>query len=122
MTVEQQAGERGVGERGAGTILVLTAATVLLTLAVVMAACVGLLHAHRKAQAAADLAALAGASALQKGEDGCERAEEVAALNGARLVRCRVTDRRVRVVAGVRGPRWGGFDDELLGQAEAGPA
>ncbi|GGD13359.1 Rv3654c family TadE-like protein [Nocardioides daphniae] len=109
-------------ERGAGTILVVTTATVLLTMAIVMAACVGLLHAHRRAQAAADLAALAGAAALQQGADGCGQADEVAALNGASLVRCRVTDRRVRVVAGVRGPAWGGFDDELLGEAEAGPS
>lgn len=108
-------------ERGAGTLLALTLTSVLLTVGVALAACVGLVHAHRQAQAAADLAALAGAVAASRGEDACAAAAEVADLNGASLRGCRVETGRVRVVTGVPGPRWAGFSAELVGEAAAGP-
>lgn len=108
-------------ERGAGTTLVLAMVGVVLTMAMAVAACAGILVAHRQAQAAADLAALAGAVAAARGGDGCGAASEVAALNGARLTSCVLEGRRVRVRAGVRGPAWAGFRRELLGEAVAGP-
>ena len=45
-----------------------------------------LLHAHRRAGAAADLAALAGAAALVRGEDACAAADRVARSNDAVLL------------------------------------
>lgn len=108
-------------ERGAGTVLAVALAAVLLTLGVALAACVGIVHAQRQAQAAADLAALAGAVAADRGGDGCAAASEVAALNEARLVSCTPEGTRVWVRAGVLGPSWAGFGGEIVGEAVAGP-
>lgn len=115
-------GQGGVGaERGAGTVFVLALTGVVLTVAMAVAACAGLLVAHRQSQAAADLAALAGAVAVRRGADACAAARQVATLNEARLVSCLVDGRQVRVRAGVRGPAWAGFGREMLGEAVAGP-
>ncbi|MBE7325436.1 flp pilus-assembly TadE/G-like family protein [Nocardioides sp. Y6] len=108
-------------ERGAGSVLTLALVAVLLTVTLAVAACGGLLSAHRQAQSAADLAALAGAVEAARGGDGCAAAARVAELNGARSVRCSVEGTEVRVVTGVRGPRWAGFRAELVGEAVAGP-
>lgn len=108
-------------ERGAGTVFVLALVAVVLTVAMAVAACAGLLVAHRQAQSAADLAALAGAVAAGRGGDACAAAGEVAALNAARLASCEVDGPRVRVRAGVGGPTWAGFGRELVGEAVAGP-
>ncbi|MEV5000709.1 hypothetical protein MRBLML1_001264 [Nocardioides sp. LML1-1-1.1] len=80
--------------------------------------------AHRTAQAAADLAALAGAAAAVEpaGRDPCRAAGEIAAANGAALVRCSVDDDDVRVEVSVPGPRWLGQDQDLSAEARAGPA
>ena len=63
--------------------------------------------AHRRAQSAADLAALAGAVARQRGEDACTGAADVARRNGAELVVCEVLDDDVRVAVRVPEPRAG---------------
>jgi secretion/DNA translocation related TadE-like protein len=100
-----------------GLLLVLTAA-----LGVVGA----MVHAHRVAQSAADLAALAGAHTAALGADPCGAAAGVATANGAWLVACTVTpsgagsDVRVRVE--VTGPHWLGQPHDLEAEARAGPA
>lgn len=58
--------------------------------------------ARHTAQVAADLAAVAGAWEVAKGRDACSKAEEVAALNNARLDSCVVDDRDVEVTANLR--------------------
>jgi secretion/DNA translocation related TadE-like protein len=75
---------------------------------------------HRRAQGAADLAALAGASALADGGDPCAAAERVAAENGASLTGCAPAARDVRVTVVVPGPRWLAGYRDLEGQARAG--
>ena len=45
---------------------------------------------HR-ARVAADLAAVAGATAMYRGADACANADRTAQLNGARVVSCEVT-------------------------------
>lgn len=85
-------------ETGAGTLLATALTGVLVTVTVAAAAVVGLVGGHRRAQAAADLAALAGASALQQGGDACHRADEIARRNGTDLRECRVADWQVAVV------------------------
>jgi secretion/DNA translocation related TadE-like protein len=77
--------------------------------------------AHRRAQAAADLAALAGAQALQQAHDACTAASVIATANGAVLDRCAVAARDVVVTARVRGPHWLGAHGDLSAQARAGP-
>ena len=77
---------------------------------------------HRVAQSAADLAALAGAAALQRGDDGCAAAGSVAAANGARLAGCHTEGSDVVVRTVVDGPRWLGQPGDLEAEARAGPA
>lgn len=97
----------------------------LLLLVGAAAAVVGVLvAAHRTAQAAADLAALAGATTVveQSGRDPCGVAAEIASANDASLTRCRVSGAEVRVEVSVHGPRWLGQDQDLSAEARAGPA
>lgn len=108
-------------EQGAGTVLVLALTGVVLSVTLAVAACVGLFHAHRLAQSAADLAALGGAGAVVRGQDPCAAAEAVAVLNGARVLSCTVDGQRVRVRTAVAGPAWAGRRAELVGEALAGP-
>jgi secretion/DNA translocation related TadE-like protein len=78
--------------------------------------------AHRSAQAAADLAALAGADAAAQGADPCSAAARVAVANGARLDGCAAGSREVTVEVTVTGPRWLGQPHDLTARARAGPA
>lgn len=121
---ERTVAERTVAERGAATVLVI-AMTGLLLLVGSAAGVVGaIVVAHRTAQAAADLAAVAGAEAAVEhtGRDPCRTAEEIASANGAALVRCAVDGTDVRVEVSVPGPRWLGQDQDLSAEARAGPA
>lgn len=75
-------------ERGSATVFAVVFVGLLVAVTMVAASVAGLLVAERRAAAGADLAALAGASAVQRGEAGCQRAGRLAAANGVRLVRC----------------------------------
>ena len=89
------------GEDGAATslVLVVVAALVVATLG---ATAVGqVMVAHRRAGSAADLGALAGAVALQRGQDGCAAARRLVARADARLRRCQVSDEEVRITVAV---------------------
>jgi secretion/DNA translocation related TadE-like protein len=77
--------------------------------------------AHRRAQAAADLAALAGAGALARGVDPCASAAAVAEANDATLTACTVAGAQVRLVVTVAGPRGLGQTGDLTARARAGP-
>ncbi len=77
-------------ERGAGTVLAAAMIGLLVLVTLGASGAVGVVACHRRAQAAADLAALAGAAALQEGGDACRRAGAVARLNGAELRECQV--------------------------------
>jgi secretion/DNA translocation related TadE-like protein len=81
---------------------------------------VGVVAGHRRAQAAADLSALAGAMALQGGGDACQRASVIAGRNGAELQRCEVDGFEVVVVV-ARTVRLPGVPMELKARARAGP-
>jgi len=109
-------------ERGAATVLVLTFLGLLLFVGAALGVVGALVRAHRAAQSAADLAALAGATALARGEDPCAAAASVAAANGAALAACAPDGRDVRVTAEVGGPRWLGQTADLTAEARAGPA
>ncbi|PUB24011.1 secretion/DNA translocation related TadE-like protein [Promicromonospora sp. AC04] len=107
-------------ERGAGTVLVLgiVAATLLLALGI---AALGTAQNVRGAtQAAADLGALAGATALRDGFDPCGTAGAVVARNGAEIASCEVLGGGVvRVVATRAAAGPGGELGSALGQARA---
>jgi secretion/DNA translocation related TadE-like protein len=96
-------------------------AGVLLTVGAALGVVGAIVVDHRRAQAAADLAALAGATAAAKGESACPAAEAVARLNRAELVDCTVdgvgaVSLRVRV----SGPHWLGQRADLEAVARAG--
>lgn len=113
------------GQRGAATVLAVGLVGVLLTVTLVVAAGIALVVDHRRAQAAADLAALAGAQALAPGDGGgsaCGAAGSTAGANGARLVACTVVGRDVRVRVEVDGPDVAGLGASLVAEARAGPA
>ena len=109
-------------ESGSATLLVVVAATVLLMVGAALTLVVAMVADHRRAQSAADLAALAGAQAVARGRDGCAEAAGVAEANGARLLSCAATGREVEVQVEVSGPRWLGQTPDLTARARAGPA
>ena len=117
-------GSQGSGrqdERGAATALATGLCGVLLSLGAVLGVIAAVVVDLRTAQAAADLAALAGATAAGRGEDACVAGARVAAANGAELVSCAPDGREVRLVVRVGGPRWLGLAADPTAEARAGP-
>lgn len=115
----------GHDERGVGTVLTAGVAMVLLTVATAVCILAGWVAQAVATQDAADLAALAGASAMAEGLDACDEAAGAAEANDASLMRCEVRgDERafvleVRVRASLS-PNVPGFPDEVVRQATAG--
>lgn len=93
-------------DEGSATVWTLGLAVLMMAFVYsVLLVCVAVGARHR-AEAAADLAALAGASAAQAGDDGCAAAARVATANVALLSRCVVgTDRTVTVEVQIVLPR-----------------
>lgn len=117
-----------MSERGAATVLTVAMAGVLLLVGAATGVVGAIVVAHRRAEAAADLSALAAATALaggggsgHLGRDPCTAAAEVAEANDAELVECQIEGREVLVEVRVGGPRWLGQDRDLAAQARAGP-
>lgn len=115
---------RWANEEGSGTLLVIGAVALVLAVGLVTMVLGGALHARTRAAAAADLAALAGASAaLASSDQACEEAAQVAAANGARLTACDVSGVSVRVRAATPIPeplrRWVPGVQELQAAAHA---
>ncbi len=108
-------------ERGAASLLVVSFVALLLLIGCALGVVAAMVLAHRAAQSAADLAALAGASALQRGESGCAAAGSVAADNGSSVGVCSVDGEDVWVSVTVPGPRWLGQTSDLTAEARAGP-
>ncbi len=94
------------GDRGSASVLVALWAVVLTMLAAGAAVLGSALAAREAVSAAADLAALAGASAtLDEPSRACPRADAIARENGAALTECRVEGTEVWVVARAPAPR-----------------
>lgn len=90
----------GSREAGAATVFGLALIAVLVLVAAGGGVAAAVLAGHRRAEAGADLAAVAGATAVQAGQDGCAAAARIAAANGADLDGCTVDG--VDVVVSVR--------------------
>jgi secretion/DNA translocation related TadE-like protein len=111
-------------DRGSGTLLMLAPVTVGLLLAAALGGYGQAVLARHRAEAAADLAALAAAALWDAGQPGaCPAALRVAGANGGRLLACRAAaDGTVRVTVAVPigGPAaaWG----PAQVSARAGPA
>ena len=109
-------------ERGSVTPFAIACLGLLVLLTAALGVVAAMIHAQRRAQSAADLAALAAAGALAQGADGCGEGARIAAANGAGLLSCTVTGREVRLRVEVAGPRWLGQTADLAAEARAGPA
>ena len=109
------------GENGAATVVALAMLGVLVLVGAALGVVVAIVHAHRQAQSAADLAALAAASVLRRGGDACATAARMARANRARLDVCEVSGREVVVEVTVTGPHWLGQTEDLRARARAGP-
>ena len=105
-------------EAGSATVLVVAMAGVLMFVMVGLAALSGLVTAQRRAQAAADLAALGGAAELA---GACAAAGRIAAANAAVLDGCTVDGSEVTVVVSVAGPHLPGRRVRVSAEARAGP-
>lgn len=115
-------------DTGSAAVLVVVLAGALLVLTLAGSVLGGLLVGQRRAAAAADLAALAGAEALGPGAEtvgssaACDTASRVGEANGARLEACHVegAEIRVQLVVEVESPVGAAW--EVRGRARAGPA
>ncbi len=101
--------------------MAVTLAVALLLCTTVAVAAGRLLTDHRRAAAAADLAALAGAAAVQRGLQGCAQAGRVARANGAVLTECRVDGQEVRLAVRTDSARLLGRLVHPTAEARAGP-
>lgn len=89
-------------EHGVATVWGLALLALLTAVALVAVAVVSVVAGHRRAQAGADLAALAGAGAQRDGDAACRVAGGIAADNGSELTACTIEGAQVRVVVQVR--------------------
>ncbi|HXH81123.1 Rv3654c family TadE-like protein [Nocardioides sp.] len=110
------------GEVGSATILVLAVTGLLMFVGLALSGVTAIVLAHRSAQAAADLAALAAASAAAVGLDACAAADRSAEANDASLASCHQAGGVVTVAVRVSGPRLLDRDYDVTAQARAGPA
>jgi len=112
-------------ERGSGTVLVTAAVAVVLLLGVAGLQVGAAASAAHRARSAADLSALAAASALQEGRaDPCGHAVLLAGRNSARVVDCRLgpdDSVLVRVTTDLE-LAWPGLSRTAAASARAGPA
>ncbi|MDT0214045.1 flp pilus-assembly TadE/G-like family protein [Rothia sp. ARF10] len=111
-------------ERGSGTVLVTAGVAVLLVLGLAGLQVGAAASAAHRARSAADLSALAAATARQDGRtDPCGRAELLAVRNAARVVDCRMgADDSVLVqVTTDLDLAWPGLPRTATASARAGP-
>jgi secretion/DNA translocation related TadE-like protein len=113
---------RGDLDHGSATVYAAFALVALTALAVMVSGFTVIATAKHRAAGAADLAALAGAQALQRGADPCASAADLAARNGAVLADCAVAGRVVTVIARTDGPHLLGRAWTFESAARAGPA
>lgn len=126
MTVLKTAQRRRGGvrrdEAGSITVFAIIMIAVLGAVAVGVSIVGGLVISQRRTAAAADLAALAGASAMQNDADGCASARQVARWNGAAVRSCEI--RGDVVTLWVEREVHAGFGHTITvsAQARAGPS
>lgn len=116
---------RRAGERGSGTVLIMTVLLVLAVCGAIGAVATGYALAAHGARAAADMTALGAAQAMRTGGDPCTTAADLARRNGTELADCSVAGDpgdfvvsvRVRVHVDLRLP---GLPTTLTTRADAG--
>jgi len=107
---------------GVATVVGVALVALLVLVGLAAATAGGAVLAHRRAEAAADLAALAAAQAIQGQGDPCRVAQRVSQANGAQLRACTIDGWTADVEVAVTGPRLIGLDLSLPARSRAGPA
>jgi len=107
-------------EEGVAVVIAVGVASILVFVALVGGGVTALVAGHRKVQTAADLAALAGAGAVQRGAQPCVAASHVASRNGSELRQCDADGQVVLVELELRLPEMFG-GRVLRARARAGP-
>jgi secretion/DNA translocation related TadE-like protein len=108
-------------DEGSSTVLVLGFVTVLLLVGGLVASAASLVVTRHRAEAAADLAALAAAGRAFEGQlAACAAARHVAVAQGVRLLGCRLDGLDAVVEVGVRAPGRLGELGLVHGRAKAG--
>jgi len=102
-------------------LIVIAASGLLMFVGLALGGVAAIVLAHRSAQAAADLAALAGASAAATGVDACSAAMRIAEANKSSVVRCELVGEIATVVVRVDGPLLVGRRYAVTAEARAGP-
>jgi secretion/DNA translocation related TadE-like protein len=111
---------RARDESGVAVVVGVGLVAVLVFVAAVSVGTVAIVLAHRRAQVAADLAALAAASARQQGADPCAAATLIAGRDDAEVTDCELDGPTVLVTTAVELlPALGGA--EVSARARAGP-
>ena len=113
---------RARGERGSATLMVLAVTGLLMFVGLGLSGVAAIVLTQRSAQAAADLAALAGASAAVAGTDPCDAAAAIAEANAATLAHCRIAGQVVTVAVTADGPQLTDRRYDVTAEARAGPA
>jgi secretion/DNA translocation related TadE-like protein len=109
-------------ERGSATLFAVAVVGLLVLVGAALGVTGAMVHDHRVAQSAADLAALAGAHARETGGDACAAAAAIAEADTATVDSCTVDGYDVQLQVTVAGPRWLGQSHDLSARARAGPA
>jgi secretion/DNA translocation related TadE-like protein len=113
---------RPCGEHGSAAVLATVLVAVLLVVTVLGTAVAAAVVGQRRVETAADLGALAGASAVQHGVPGCAAAADVVRRNGGVLSACGVLGPVVTVHATRKVPAVLGRTLTVGSTARAGPA
>jgi secretion/DNA translocation related TadE-like protein len=114
---------RVASDRGGASLWVLAVGLLLVSAGMFGAAVIGAETAHRRAQSAADLGALAGAPlALRGASVACEQAARVVTANGARQVHCVAEGLTLTVRVELDVEPWPGLRATTRAAAHAGPA
>lgn len=109
------------GERGSVSLFAVGCLALILLLGSALGVVAAMVRAHRVAQSAADLTALAVASPASRGRDPCAVGAVIAEANGAVMTACRRVGSDAIVTVEVLGPRWLGQVSDLSADARAGP-
>ncbi|HET9255042.1 MAG TPA: Rv3654c family TadE-like protein, partial [Pseudonocardiaceae bacterium] len=113
---------RDVGDRGVATLWAAGAIAVLVSMAIFGLHLGQALITRHHAEAAADLAALAGAAQALPGEQyACSQARRVTDRMRVQLVSCHLRDWDVLIDVSARPPGWLGTLGSVTAQARAGP-
>lgn len=108
-------------DHGMVTAMTVVVAATLVVLSVAAVAGARVLVTQRRAAAAADLGALAGAIAVQRGQDGCGAVSRLVRRSGARVQQCGVEGDHVRVTVVQDAGTVAGRRVNVAARAHAGP-